>query len=134
VIQQLVKRDTEQTVTCFLVKLVSLRVTLAMSATAVQTGERKYHGDETNIFREHEKKYRLVIPAGVRPARAIKMAKTDYSDVIDFANMDHNTESNRKLISELTIQKPRESKHFAPLSKAYTLESAPGSSQRKLGV
>jgi hypothetical protein len=92
----------------------------------IQTGVRKYHGDEANIFREHEKKYRLVIPTGMRLTRAIKLAKTDFSNVIDFVNINSNTEENKKLIREISIPNPTASEKFAPLTKAYTLESAPG--------
>lgn len=100
----------------------------------IQTGERRYHGDETNVFREYEKKYRLVLPAGVRPARAEKLireSKADFSTVIDFVHQEHNTPDNQRLIREVEIDTHHHASNwFSPFRKAYTLESAPGKVKR----
>jgi len=74
-----------------------------------------------NVFRQVEKFYRTPVVT----KRKQDQKYTDYTNIIDFTNLDHNSPENRGLIQEVTIQ-PKSSNYFQPFTKAYTVASVPG--------
>lgn len=77
--------------------------------------------NDRNVFREMEKFYRT--PAVDKRGRR---KQTDFTDVIDFYNLENNTLENQKLIQKVKIV-PKPSPHFTPFTEAFTITSVPGS-------
>lgn len=79
---------------------------------------------EVNAFRDSEKYY-----AGKYRPFKNKRGKTkdyvDYSDVIDFSNIENNTAENKELIKPIQIHN-NPSSHFRPIERAYTISSVEG--------
>lgn len=83
---------------------------------------------EINRFREAEKYYAGKLPSqriNPRDKRKRDIDPVDYTNVIDFTNIESNTEENKKLIVPVDINhKP--SKYFEPIKNAYALKNVEG--------
>lgn len=75
-----------------------------------------------NRFREAEKFYR----APPKPKRRTQATpETDFSQLIDFTNLAHNTPENLAQIEKVEVT-PKLSPHFKPFTEAYTIKAVPG--------
>eukprot|EP01127_Copromyxa_protea_P013687 TRINITY_DN3697_c0_g1_i1.p1 TRINITY_DN3697_c0_g1~~TRINITY_DN3697_c0_g1_i1.p1 ORF type:complete len:203 (-),score=31.78 TRINITY_DN3697_c0_g1_i1:31-564(-) len=62
---------------------------------------------------------------GPKKRRTIPLP-TDYSNVLDFTNLEGNLEANKEIIQKVTLEKPFESKHFNNVTHYYSISTLPG--------
>eukprot|EP01125_Pyxidicula_operculata_P018766 TRINITY_DN6704_c0_g1_i1.p1 TRINITY_DN6704_c0_g1~~TRINITY_DN6704_c0_g1_i1.p1 ORF type:complete len:309 (-),score=37.47 TRINITY_DN6704_c0_g1_i1:11-937(-) len=77
----------------------------------------------TNKFRDVEKKYRVAMEKGRK--NRVKEKTTDFTGVIDFTYLDHNSEENKKLINVHDVKEVN-SKYFGNIKKIYSVSRVPG--------
>lgn len=83
--------------------------------------------DLNNCFRDWEKFYRK--PPTGQAAKKLKSKPTDFTNVIDFSDLDNNTSENRNRIIDLsdTIRSSQvEDDRIPVITKFYGLEGVPG--------